>query len=128
MGLVRVFVPKCFATRDAKEIAKLLAMVPLPLPAGRSVKPLKNESFAGAVNLSTFQLFNFPVTSGYNLPRPRLSALISPPRMRSLPIPIQESVKCSVQSLGGWRNALRQAPGAIFLSTLKACMKYDADV
>jgi hypothetical protein len=28
MGLARVFVPKCFATRDAEEIAKLLAMLP----------------------------------------------------------------------------------------------------
>jgi hypothetical protein len=28
MGLARVLVPKCFATRDAKEIAKLLAMLP----------------------------------------------------------------------------------------------------
>ena len=36
------------------------------------------------------------------------------------PVAFKESVKCSVQSLGGWRNALRQAPGDIFLSTLKA--------
>jgi hypothetical protein len=28
MGLARVFVPKCSTTRDAKEIAKLLAKVP----------------------------------------------------------------------------------------------------
>lgn len=28
MGLARVLVPKCFATSDAKEIAKLLEMLP----------------------------------------------------------------------------------------------------
>jgi len=28
MGLARVFVPKCSTTRDAKDIAKLLAVVP----------------------------------------------------------------------------------------------------
>ena len=36
MGLARVLGPKCFATRDPKEIAKLLAMVPLPLPENRN--------------------------------------------------------------------------------------------
>lgn len=31
MGLARVFVPKCFATRDAKEITKLLTIVLLTI-------------------------------------------------------------------------------------------------